>query len=100
MVSARDMASNYVQVVTSELRSKHEPNRIQWGLQSNRTINWTEHWAVLQRPQVPVILVFQSVCFSSKRQKVLPPLEMVVQGLFVPGALATRQPAGIGTRHA
>ena len=54
---------------------------------------------MLQRPHVPVILVFQSVCLSSKRQDVLPPLEMVVQGLFVPGALATRQPAGIGTWH-
>jgi len=46
---------------------------------------------------VPVILVFQSVCFSSKRQEVFPPFEIVVQGLFVPGILATRQPAGIGT---
>jgi hypothetical protein len=54
---------------------------------------------VLQRPQVPVILVFQSVCFSSKRQKVLPPLEMVVHGLLVPGTWATRQPAGIGIWH-
>src|SRR5574339_848448 len=62
-------------------------------------MNWTEQWPELQRPQVPVILVFQSVCFSSKRQKVLPPLEMVVQGLSVPGALATRQPAGMGTWH-
>ena len=52
---------------------------------------------MLQRPQVPVILVFQSVCFSSKRQKVFPPLEIVVQGLLVPGAFATRQPAGMGT---
>ena len=69
----------------------------QWGLQSNRTMNWTEHCAVLQRPQVPVILVFQSVCFSSKRQNVFPPFEIVVQGLLVPGAWATRQPAGIGT---
>ena len=94
------MTSRYSQIVTPELRPRHEPNRIQWGLQSNRTMNWTEHWAVLQRPQVPVILVFQSVCFSSKRQRVLPPLEMVVQGLFVPGALATRQPAGMGTWHA
>jgi hypothetical protein len=52
---------------------------------------------VLHRPQVPVIFVFQSVCFSSKRQKVFPPFEMVVHGLSVPGACATRQPAGIGT---
>jgi hypothetical protein len=72
---------------------------VQWGLQSKRTMNWAEHCVVLQRPQVPVILVFQSVCFSSKRQKVFPPLEMVVQGLLVPGALATRQPVGMGTWH-
>ncbi len=60
-------------------------------------MNWTEQWPELQRPQVPVILVFQSVCFSSKRQNVFPPLEIVVQGLLVPGVLATRQPAGTGT---
>ncbi len=52
---------------------------------------------MLQRPHVPVILVFQSVCFSSKRQRVLPPFEIVVHGLVVPGVVATRQPAGIGT---
>ena len=66
-------------------------------MQSNRTMNWTEHCAVVHRPQVPVMLVFQSVFFSSKRQTVLPPFEMVVHGLVVPGVFATRQPAGIGT---
>ena len=40
--------------------------------------------------------VFQSVLFSSKRHKSLPPLEIVVQGLVEPGACATRQPAGNG----
>ncbi len=60
-------------------------------------MNWTEQCPVLQRPHVPVIFVFQSVAFSSNRQNVLPPLEIVVQGLLVPGVLATRQPAGIGT---
>jgi hypothetical protein len=60
-------------------------------------MNWTEQCAVLQRLHVPVILVFQSVCFSSKRHNVFPPFEIVVHGLFVPGILATRQPAGIGT---
>jgi hypothetical protein len=49
-------------------------------------MNWTEHCAVVHRPQVPVIFVFQSVCFSSKRHNVLPPLEIVVQGFVVPGA--------------
>ena len=41
-----------------------------------------------------MILVFQSVVLSSNRQNVFPPLEMVVQGLSVPGILATRQPTG------
>jgi len=77
------------------LSGKHDVG--QRGLQSNRTINCTVHWAEVQRPQLPVILVFQSVDLSSKRQTVLPPLEIVVQGLSVPGVLATRQPAGIGT---
>ena len=65
--------------------------------QSKRTLNWTEQWSDLQRPQEPVILVFQSVALSSNRQNVFPPLEMVVQGLSVPGILATRQPVGKGT---
>jgi hypothetical protein len=49
--------------------------------------------------QEPVIVVFQSVAWSSNRQNVFPPLEMVVQGLSVPGTLATRQPVGKGTRQ-
>lgn len=44
-----------------------------------------------------MIFVFQSVPLSSNRHKSLPPLEIVVQGLVEPGALATRQPAGNGT---
>jgi hypothetical protein len=48
-------------------------------------MNWTEQCSVLQRPQVPVILVFQSVRFSSNRHVIFPPLEMVVHGLVVPG---------------
>ena len=42
-------------------------------------------------------MVFQSVALSSNRQKVFPPLEMVVQGLLDSGILATRQPVGKGT---
>lgn len=40
--------------------------------------------------------VFQSEAFSSNRQNVFPPLEIVVQGLSVPGTWATRQPVGKG----
>ena len=42
------------------------------------------------------MLVFQSVALSSNRQNVFPPLEIVVQGLSVPGTSATRQPWGRG----
>ena len=44
-------------------------------------------------------MVFQSVSFSSNRQNVFPPLEIVVHGLSVPGTWATRQPVGKGTRQ-
>lgn len=70
-----------------------------WREQSKRTLNLAEHWFDRQRPQAAVILVFQSVRLSSNRHNTLPPLEMVVQGLFVLGMCATRHPCGKGTRH-
>jgi hypothetical protein len=57
-------------------------------------LNRAEHCTVLQRPQVPVTRVFQSVAASSKRQVVRPPFEIFDHGLFDPGKLATTQPAG------
>ena len=60
-------------------------------------MNWAEQWSDVQRVQEPVIFAFQSVALSSNLQNVSPPLEMVVQGLSVPGILATRQPEGKGT---
>lgn len=56
-----------------------------------------EHCAVLQRPQVPVIRVFQSVSFSLNRQVVAPPLEILDQGRVVPGKWATTHPCRKGT---
>lgn len=64
--------------------------------QSTMTLKRAEHCGDLQRVQVPVIFVLQSVAFSSNRQRQLPPLEMLAQGLSEPGKLATAQPAGIG----
>jgi len=46
-----------------------------------------------------VIFVFQSVPLLSKRHTSLPPLEIVVQGRFVPGMYETRHPCGKGTWH-
>jgi hypothetical protein len=53
--------------------------------QSNITPNRAEHWTLLHRSQVPVILVFQSVSLSLKRQVIWPPLEILDQGLLLPG---------------
>ena len=47
-------------------------------------------------PHVPVMRVFQSVSLSLKRHVVKPPFEIFVQGLVVPGKLATTHPEGIG----
>lgn len=65
--------------------------------QLNMTLKRAEHCLVLHVPQVPVIVVFQSVCSSSKRHSVRPPLEILVQGSDEPGKFATVQSAGIGT---
>ncbi|MGH7165779.1 MAG: hypothetical protein ACREIS_09690, partial [Nitrospiraceae bacterium] len=67
--------------------------------QSNRTLKMAEQCSVLQRLQVPVMRVLQSVAWSSNRQVVAPPLEMVVQGFVVPGKLATTHPGGNGTEQ-
>lgn len=64
-----------------------------------RTWNVTEHCEEVHLVQAPTILVFQSVALGSNWQVVLPPLEMVVQGFFVPGKFATVQPGRIGTSH-
>lgn len=65
--------------------------------QSNMTENRAEQWPVLQRSQVPMIRVFQSVNLSLKRHFVFPPFEMLAHGFVVPGKCATTQPPGIGT---
>ncbi|MEC4669125.1 MAG: hypothetical protein VST65_06285 [Nitrospirota bacterium] len=61
------------------------------------TLKRAEHCLDRQRVHVPVILVFQSVFFSSNRQEVVPPFEMVDMGWFVPGICATAHPPGNGT---
>jgi hypothetical protein len=53
--------------------------------QSNITPNRAEHCTLLQRSQVPVIRVFQSVSFPLNRQVRWPPFEMLDQGLVLPG---------------
>jgi len=67
--------------------------------QSNITAKRAEQCSVLQRPQLPVMRVFQSVSASLNWHEVLPPLETFVQGFDVPGKFATTQPSGTGTRQ-
>ena len=67
--------------------------------QSKYTVNFAVHCLASHFPQEPLIRVFQSVSFGSKRQEMPPDFSMSTQWVLVVTFVATLQAAGMATSH-